>query len=141
MPINDAGRERFIYLGATANTDWQDYSIAVPYPTAAPFETARLVDSGRNANGTMVGRMVGRSIDKVTLSWEKIACEDWWHMNRWFEAGHFTFYCHYFSHNTGRWITRLYYLGNVKVEPQLVREDGQPSYYRNASFSLVDCGY
>lgn len=133
--------EGFIYLGASKNTSDTDYAIAIPYPSEAPFETSRMVDAGRNTNGAMVGRMVGRSMDKIALSWAVIPCEQWWRMNRWFEAGHFTFYCHFFNHNLGYWQTRLYYLGNVKTEPYMVKpENGEPAYYRNASFSVIDCG-
>ena len=80
----------------------------------APFTTSRMVDSARNAQGTMVGRMVGRSVDKQELGWQTISPQLWWEMNRWFEDGHFTFYCHYFSHNLGRWETRMFYLSDVK---------------------------
>ena len=139
--LTSSGQTGFIYLGESAGTSEHSYDIAVPYPSEAPFETTRLVDSGRNSNGAMVGRMVGRSMSKVNLSWKKIDCIDWWRVHRWFEEGHFTFYCRFFDHNMGRWQTRLCYLGNVKVEPCMVNpEDGEPAYYRNASFSVIDCG-
>lgn len=132
--------ESFIYLGASPGTSKSDYAIAVPYPTEAPFETSRLVDSGRNASGAMVGRQIGRSLDKQSMVWATVSCEKWWEMNRWIDSGHFTFYCHFFNHNMGRWMTRQYYVSNVKVEPALVQPNGEPAFYRNASFSVIDCG-
>ena len=67
--------------------------------------------------------------------------EKWWEMNRWFDDGHFTFYCHYFNHNFGRWETRLFYLGDVKTNPFVVsKETGEPRFYRDASFNVIDCG-
>lgn len=141
MPTDLKERLGFIYLGADPGTDKSNYAIAVPYPDKAPFTTSRMVDSGRNATGTMVGRMVGRSLDKQEMSWDTISCRLWWAMNRWFEAGHFTFYCHYFNHNLGRWETRLFYLSDVKVSPDLVDPGtGEPAFYRDAAYNIIDCG-
>ena len=115
----------------------------VPYPDEgkAPFETSRMADSARNANGEVVGRMVGRSVHKQSLAWSVMPAEKWWEMNRWFEQGHFTFYCHYFNHNFGQWETRLFYLGDVKTNPFVVStETGEPRFYRDASFNVIDCG-
>ena len=74
MPIDLKENKGFIYLGATPQTDRSNYAIAAPYPTQgkAPFTTSRMVDSARNAQGTMVGRMVGRSVDKQELGWQTI---------------------------------------------------------------------
>ena len=136
-------KRAFLYLDAGPDVSPSAHAVAVPYPTAgsAAFETARMVDAARNANGEMVGRLVGRSSDKQTLGWHRIACADWWAMHRWFEDGHFTFYCHYFDHNTGIWRTRLFYLGDVRANPVHVDEaTGVPAWYEDASFSVIDCG-
>ncbi len=133
----------YLYLGDSPDVTAQSCAVKVPYPTvgSAAFETARMVDAARNANGEMVGRMVGRSSDKQTLGWKRIACRDWWAMHRWFEAGHFTFYCRYFDHNTGVWRTRLFYLGDVRANPVRVDEiTGAPAWYEDAAFSVIDCG-
>lgn len=133
----------FLYLGATPATNEADYAVAVPFPSAgkALFQTSRMVDAGRNANGEMVGRMVGRSVSKQSMAWEAIDCETWWTMNRWFEQGHFSFYCHHFNHNIGAWQTRLFYLGDVKTNPVRVEPvSGRPALYRDASFNVIDCG-
>ena len=65
----------YIYLGSSPATDRENYAIMVPYPDEgkAPFETSRMVDSARNANGEVVGRMVGRSVHKQSLAWS--GCE------------------------------------------------------------------
>ena len=133
----------YIYLGASSDTSRTSYAIALPYPDLdkAAFETSRMVDSARNANGEVVGRQVGRSVHKQSLAWSVMPVEKWWEMNRWFEQGHFTFYCHYFNHNVGRWETRLFYLGDVKTNPFVVStETGEPRFYRDASFNVIDCG-
>lgn len=143
MPIDFKESVGFIYLGTSPQTNRENYSIAVPYPTKgkAPFATSRLVDSGRNAQGAMVGRMIGRSLDKQSMSWEVISCAKWWEMNRWFEDNHFTFYCHYFNFNTGRWLTRLMYISDVTVSPELIESStGEPAFLRDASVNVIDCG-
>lgn len=133
----------FLYLGATAATSSTDYTVKVPYPKAggAAFETSRMVDAARNANGSMVGRQIGRSLAKQNLAWDIIPCEVWWEMNRFFEAGHFTFYCCFFDFNLGEWKTRLFYVSDVKVSPGLVDAgSGEVKYLRDASFNVIDCG-
>lgn len=133
--------EGYLFLGETIATSRTNFSIKIPHPSVggAAFETNRMVDAGRNAKGELIGRMVGRSISKQNLSWDKIPRETWWQINRWFEDGHYTFYCHYFNHNTGTWETRLFYLGDVSTNPVKIT-DGLPKYYENASFSVIDCG-
>lgn len=142
MRTKSSGETGFLYLGQSASTSKTNYAVKVPYPDAGknPFTTSRLVDSARNAQGTLVGRMVGRSMDKQEMSWSWIDCESWWRLNRWFEENHFTFYCHYFNFNTGLWMTRLMYLSDVKVSPGLVTRTGDALYLRDASFSVIDCG-
>ena len=143
MPIDLKESTGFLYFGASPETSKTNYAIKVPYPSLgkAPFTTSRLVDSARNAQGTMVGRMVGRSLDKQEMGWEVISCALWWEMNRWFEDNHFTFYCHYFNFNTGRWLTRLMYISDVTCSPDLVEsETGEPAFLRDASVNVVDCG-
>lgn len=141
IPTDLGERPGFIYFGADPGTNRENHAIAAPYPDTGPFTTSRLVDSARNAQGTMVGRMVGRSLDKQEMSWTAISPEVWWEMNRWFEAGHFTFYCHYFNFNLGRWETRLFYLSDVKCSPARVDPaSGQPALLRDASFNVIDCG-
>lgn len=133
----------FLYLGETPDTSRTCYAVKVPYPNRdnAAFETRRMVDAGRNLNGELVGRMVGRSLQKQSLAWARMPCHTWWEMHRWFEAGHFTFYCHFFNHSVGAWQTRLFYMGDVAATPARVNTaTGTPAYYTNASFSVIDCG-
>lgn len=132
-----------MYFGSAPDTSRTNYSVAVPFPSEgkAAFETSRFVDAARNANGEVVGRMVGRSIDKQNMSWQRISHEKWWEMNRFFESGHFTFYCCYFSHNLGVWQTRLFYLGDVRANPiRIDPNTGVPAYYVDASCNVIDCG-
>ena len=143
MPVTLNEALGFLYWGSSSATSRENYEIAVPYPTlgSALFETSRMVDSARNARGEMVGRQVGRSIDKQNMAWSKLSCEVWWRMNRWIEAGHFTFYCHYFNFNLGRWETRLFYVSDMKCSPYLIDPaSGMPDFVTDASVNVIDCG-
>lgn len=131
---NDA---RFMYWGVTQG----DLSLAVPFPSAAPFETARIVDSARNANGEVVGQMVGRSVDKQSMTFNILPCEKWWEMNRWIEQQGMFFWCHYFSHNFGEWKDRRFYCGDFACEPFKIDADtGIPAFYRNCKINVIDMG-
>lgn len=133
---------QYLFIGASASTSKTQYDIAVPYPTEgmAMFTTNRMVNAGRNANGALVGQLVGRPLDKQELGFSRIACEKWWQLHRWFSAGHYTFYCHYFDHNCGQWRTRLFYLGDVSVNPYHIEKTGAGKFYKDAKFSVIDCG-
>lgn len=145
MPIETKVRpqEGFLYLAASPQVSRTRYDVAVPYPTrgSAAFETTRMVDAGRSANGALVGRMVGRACDKQSMAWSVMDCGQWWALNRFLEAGNFTFYCHYFNFNLGVWSTRLFYAGDVKCSPGLVDAGtGAPRQIRDASLNVIDCG-
>lgn len=134
---------RFMYWGSTPNTNRENYEVAVPYPSFGQglFETSRMVDSARNAQGEMVGRQIGRSVSKQNMSWSALPREKWWEMNRWIENGHFTFYCHYFDFNLGRWETRLFYVSDLKCNPYLIDpSSGMPAFVTDASANVIDCG-
>jgi hypothetical protein len=133
----------FLYLGSSPTTSRTDYAVAVPYPDSgkAVFETSRMVDSARNANGEMVGRMVGRSLSKQNMGWNKLTCAKWWEFNRWVEQGHFSLYCHFFNINFGRWETRLMYVSDFKASPGPIDPiTGEPEYITDASVNVIDCG-
>lgn len=142
MQYNAHAETQYLYLGTSAATSQTAYSVAVPYPSqdAAVFSTSRMVNAGRNANGAMVGQMVGRPIDKQQLGWQRIEREKWWELQRFFTDGNFIFYCCYFDHSTGLWRTRRFYLGDVQATPVKVGADGKPLYYRDAKCNIIDCG-
>lgn len=131
---------RFIYIGKTKDSQ----PLAIPFPSIGQgaFETVRIVDAGRNANGAVVGQQIGRSMDKQNMGWRAISCEKWWEINNWFETNGMFFYCRYFSHNTGQWRTRKFYVSDIKCEPYMVNPaTGIPREYHNATFNVVDTGW
>lgn len=131
----------FLYLGESPDIGPGHCGVRMPWPDKGPFSNVRMVDAARNALGEMVGRQVGRSLDKQELAWDTIKSRDWWKLNQWLDAGHFTFYCRYFSHVLGHWQVRRFYLGDISCTPDCVDPvTGEPAFYRDATLSLIDCG-
>lgn len=129
----------FLYWGMSEGAQ----TVAVPYPDrgAAPFLTTRAVSAGRNADNVVVGEKVGRSNDKQSMKWSKISCEKWWEMNRFVEENSMFFWCHYFNHNLGRWMDRLFYCGDFTCNPEQVNAaTGKPAFYSNCSVNVIDTG-
>ena len=128
---------RFMYWSTSeGGTD-----LAVPFPSSGAFETARIVDSARNANGVVVGQQIGRSNDKQNMSWNVLPTTKWWEMNQFIEDNGLFFWCHYFNHNLGSWYDRWFYCGNFSCEPTMVdASTGIPKYYLNCSVNVIDTG-
>lgn len=130
---------RFMYWGAAKGAT----DVAIPFPSVggAAFLTSRNVDAGRNANGVVVGQMVGRPVDKQEMSWAALPCEKWWEMNRWITDNGMFFWCHYFNHNLGRWMDRRFYCGDFSCMPALVNpQTGIPDRYEKCSVNVIDMG-
>lgn len=130
---------RFMYWGTTKGAA----DVAVPFPAVGGglFTTSRNVDAGRNANGVVVGQMVGRSIDKQNMSWKVLPPEKWWEMNRFVEDNGMFFWCHYFSHGLGKWMDRKFYCGDFTANPYMVDANtGSPKWYLDCSVNVIDTG-
>lgn len=133
---------RFMYLATElSNGELAGNILAIPFPSEGLFETARAVNSARNANNVVVGQMVGRSVDKQSMSWKALAREKWWEINRWIEANGMFFWCKYFAHNYGAWKIRRFYCGDPKCEPfKIDPATGIPEMYINCSINVIDMG-
>lgn len=133
---------RFLYISpSVSGGELSGDILAVPFPSKATFETARAVDSARNANNVVVGQMVGRAVDKQSMTWNVLPCASWWRINRWLESHGMFFYVKYFAHNTGKWMIRRFYCGNPKCDPfKIDPENGVPDVYTNCSINIIDMG-
>ena len=133
---------RFIYFGtAVSGNNLSGNTISIPFPSTGTFETARAVNSARNANNVVVGQMVGRSVDKQNMTWSVLPKETWWGINRWIETNGMFFYCKYFAHNTGKWMIRRFYCGDPKCDPFKIDADtGYPAVYLNCTLNVIDMG-
>lgn len=140
MPINYT--EGFVYFGASASS----LTLSLPYPSSAPFETARSVTLMDAADGSIVAQQVGRARDKQSMTWNVLDCVKWWEINNWIEDNGMFFYCKYFNFNRGIWQTRKFYCSNLTCEPYFITSDtqspnyGKPHHLNNCTLNVIDMG-
>lgn len=135
-------KEGFIYFGTSAGT----LSLSIPYPSSAPFETARSVTLQDVSDGSIAAQQVGRSRDKQSMTWKVMDCDKWWAINNWIETNGMFFYCKYFNFNRGIWQTRKFYCNNPACEPVFITSDpqsphyGKPDRLENCTLNVIDMG-
>lgn len=115
----------------------------LPFPTMgkALFQTERLVDAARNANGVVVGQQVGRSLDKQNMGWTRIEPEKWWEFNNFLESHGMFFSVEFFNYNLGVLQRKRFYASNPQCEPVNVnRITLKPEYLENAQVNIIDTG-
>lgn len=98
-----------------------------------------VVDSGRDANGAVVGQRVGRDQYKIdNLEWAWLTADEWGKilsiLNRFYVRVTFND-----PVTNGRRTVRMY-CGNRSAEPYWVTENGTPTHYRNCKVNLIDTG-
>ena len=98
------------------------------------------VDSGRNANGEVVGQVVGRDIYKLDqMEWAWLPAPVWEAMLQMFSE--FFVNVTFWDFVNGRWITLKMYPGDRSAEPYwLDYGNDTPLYYTNCKLNLIDCG-
>lgn len=98
-----------------------------------------VVDSGRDANGTVVGQRVGRDQYKIDgLEWPWLTAAQW--QNILSAMGNFFFPVTFQDPVTGRRITHTMYCGDRTASPYWVDSTGKPTYYRDCKVNLIDVG-
>ena len=98
------------------------------------------VDSGRNANGEVVGQVVGRNIYKLDqMEWSWLSAPIWEEMLSMFDEFFVT--VTFWDTMNGKWTTLKMYPGDRSAEPYwLDPSDDRPLYYTNCKLNLIDCG-
>ena len=100
---------------------------------------ATIVDSGRNANGAVVGQRVGRDQYKIdTLEFPWLSAAQWSRILSILKQ--FVVYVTFPDPVTNKKITIRMYCGDRSAEPYWEDEDGNPTWYRNCKFNLIDTG-
>lgn len=115
--------------------------IAVPYPNQGlEFIDTTAVNSARNANGAMVGQVVGRRQQKINnLVWASLPAKTWALLLQQFENFHFM--CTYPDMVHNRWTTRKMYAGDRSAKPIHVdRATGLPDIYGPCKVNIIDVG-
>lgn len=114
-----------------------------PLPEPSKFSgiTATIVDSGRNANGYMIGAVIRNDVGKISCSWNYLKAQDWANILSLFSparGGSFsnqvTFYCQ----DTNSWITREMYVSDRKADIFKRNPDGSINGFIDVSLSLIE---
>ena len=98
-----------------------------------------VVDSGRDANGAVVGQRVGRDQYKIdNLEWAWLTADEWGKilciLNRFYVRVTFN------DPVTNSRRTVRMYCSNRSAEAYWVTENGTPTHYRNCKVNLIDTG-
>ena len=97
------------------------------------------VDSGRDANGAVVGQRVGRDQYKIDgLEWAWLTAEQWSAIQT--SMMDFFFYVTFKDPVGNGTKTVKMYCGDRTGEPYWVDEDGNPTHYCNCKVNLIDTG-
>lgn len=98
------------------------------------------VDAGRNANGAVIGQLVGRKMWKINnLHWGGLDAETWSWMKKALEP---FFVKVTFTTDDNERHTITMYPSDVTAKPLFLTEDG--IHYKNfvdCKFNLIDCGW
>ena len=110
-----------------------------PCKRGVTIVVSTVVDSGRDANGAVVGQRVGRDQYKIdNLEWAWLTAEEWKKILSILD----NFYVRETINDpvtNGRKTVRMY-CGNRTAEPYWVTADGSPTHYRNCKVNLIDTG-
>jgi hypothetical protein len=114
--------------------------VPIPYPARGlEIMVATLVDSARNANGTVVGQKIGRDQYKINaLTWPWLTAAQWSMILRLFSGFYAT--VRFPDPVSGGWKTLKMYPGDRAAEPYWVGGDGLPTHYTNCRVNIIDVG-
>jgi len=98
-----------------------------------------VVDSGRNANGTVVGQRVGRDQYKLDgLEWPWLTAAQWSTILKLLK--NFFVYVTFYDPVSNSQKTLKMYPGDRSAEPYWIDKNGKPTHYRNCKVNLIDVG-
>lgn len=97
------------------------------------------VNSGRNANGELVGEKVGRDIYKLdSLEWRWLTKDEWSAILQ--LVANFKFTARFPDVVNGGYCTHLCYCGDRSAEPYYIDANGDFTRYRACKMNVIDCG-
>ena len=98
-----------------------------------------LVDSGRDANGAVVGQRVGRDQYKIDgLEWSWLTAAQWEAILQ--SMSNFFFHVTFNDPVSGGRKTIKMYCGDRQGQPYFVDDSGSPTHYRDCKVNLIDTG-
>lgn len=103
------------------------------------IQVVQYVDSGRNANGAVVGQIIGRECYKINnLEWNGISGEEGADILS--TIDNFRANVTFIDPKTNNTKTVTMYRGDIDTKPLFVNDDGTVSVYEYIKFNLIDCG-
>lgn len=87
----------------------------IPEPSTYSATTATFVDSGRNAEGKVIGAVIREDMAKVEMTWRYIKAADWAAILQLFSSkygGSFTNQVTFFCQDSNTWETREMYISD-----------------------------
>ena len=114
--------------------------IPVPAPDRYPgLEIASYLDSGKNANGALIGDKVCADQYKITpLQWSRLSADDWSTILK--ECDKFVMTVRFPDPVNNTWQTRLMYPGNRTMIIAETDANGLPTVYKDCKVNLIDTG-
>lgn len=122
---------------------------SVPYPTrGANIKIISYVDSGRNANGEVVGQIVGRRNYKLdNLEWRGLTSDQVKYILQLLVRDpdisgkeKLDFQCTFPDPITDKFVTVNCYRGDINTTPYWVNVDGKPIMYESLKVNIIDTG-
>ena len=112
----------------------------LPYPQrGVQVIVSTVVNSGRNADGVVVGQRIGRDQYKINgLEWPWLTASEWQQILTLISG--FYFNVTFPDPVSGSARTVTMYCGDRSAEPYWVDENGTPTHYRNCKVNLIDTG-
>lgn len=99
-----------------------------------------LVDSGRNANGNLIGQVIGNDKHKYEVNFKYLAAEDWRRFLSNFDRDQGGLFINEFvvyDMAKGQFVTKTCYVGDRSGTP-FKTLDGIPETYRDAQANLIE---
>lgn len=115
-------------------------SVYIPFPKRGVTPTVTtVVDSGRNANGVVVGQKIGRDQYKIdNLEWAWLTAAQWSKILSLLKGFFVT--VKFWDPVSNDSKTLQMYCGDRTAEPYWVNNSGKPTHYYNCKVNLIDTG-
>lgn len=111
----------YIQYATSHNGDFKD--LPIPKKDGCKFEINTIVDSGRDANGNLIGNVVGQDKIKINIEYPPLTDEELHSVLKIFDreqSGSFTIYVKFYDPRKRRKVIKQMYVGNRTFSPFLV---------------------
>lgn len=101
------------------------WGLPAPSDDSGTYEIETLVDSGRNAAGFMVGKVIGSDKIKLNLKWRSMNADEFNELLRFFDpnyGGSFINTVRFYDPRADGMVEKQMYVGNRSGQPFMMRE-------------------